>query len=105
MITVPSYFNNSQRQATCDAAKIAGLNVLRIINEPTAAVLAYGLETLYYNEKQTVFVFDMGGGTTDITIATIERGDIRVISTCGDTHFGGQDFDNKLIEFSIAEFL
>lgn len=101
VITVPAYFNDAQRQATKDAGKIAGLDVKRIINEPTAAALAYGLD----NEKeQKIMVYDLGGGTFDVSIIEIGDGVIEVLSTNGDTHLGGDDFDNKVIQWMIAEF-
>ncbi len=101
VITVPAYFNDAQRQATKDAGKIAGLEVKRIINEPTAAALAYGLD----NEKeQRIMVYDLGGGTFDVSIIEIGDGVIEVLSTNGDTHLGGDDFDNKVIQWMIAEF-
>ena len=99
--TVPSYFNDAQRQATKDAGKIAGLDVKRIINEPTAAALAYGLD----NEKeQKILVYDLGGGTFDVSIIEIGDGVIEVLATNGDTHLGGDDFDNKIIQWMIDEF-
>jgi molecular chaperone DnaK len=101
VITVPAYFNDSQRQATKDAGKIAGLNVKRIINEPTAASLAYGLDK---KADQTIVVFDLGGGTFDVSILDIGEGVFEVRATNGDTHLGGDDFDKKLIDFLIAEF-
>ena len=101
VITVPAYFNDAQRQATKDAGKIAGLDVKRIINEPTAAALAYGLD----NEKeQKIMVYDLGGGTFDVSIIEIGDGVIEVLSTNGDTHLGGDDFDQKIIDWMIAEF-
>ncbi|MCQ2497480.1 MAG: molecular chaperone DnaK [Lachnospiraceae bacterium] len=101
VITVPAYFNDAQRQATKDAGKIAGLDVKRIINEPTAAALAYGLD----NEKeQKIMVYDLGGGTFDVSIIEIGDGVIEVLATNGDTHLGGDDFDNKLTEYMISEF-
>ena len=101
VITVPAYFNDAERQATKDAGKIAGLDVKRIINEPTAAALAYGLD----NEKeQKILVYDLGGGTFDVSIIEIGDGVIEVLATNGDTHLGGDDFDNKLIDWMIAEF-
>ncbi|XP_065213344.1 heat shock 70 kDa protein-like [Planococcus citri] len=104
VITVPAYFNDSQRAATVDAAKIAGLNVLRIINEPTAAALAYGLEKIDSGDERKVFIFDLGGGTFDVSILTIEDGSFEVISTAGDTHLGGEDIDNKLVDHFVKEF-
>ena len=101
VITVPAYFNDAQRQATKDAGKIAGLEVKRIINEPTAAALAYGLD----NEKeQKIMVYDLGGGTFDVSIIDIGDGVIEVLATNGDTHLGGDDFDNKIIDWMLAEF-
>ena len=101
VITVPAYFNDAQRQATKDAGKIAGLEVKRIINEPTAAALAYGLD----NEKeQKIMVYDLGGGTFDVSIIEIGDGVIEVLATNGDTHLGGDDFDNKIINWMLAEF-
>ncbi len=101
VITVPAYFNDAQRQATKDAGKIAGLDVKRIINEPTAAALAYGLD----NEKeQKILVYDLGGGTFDVSIIEIGDGVIEVLATNGDTHLGGDDFDNKLIDWRVSEF-
>ncbi|KAJ2939549.1 hypothetical protein O0L34_g6381 [Tuta absoluta] len=102
VITVPAHFTDSQRQATKDAATIAGLNVLRIINEPTAAALAYGLDR--HEEERQVLVFDLGGGTFDVSILTIEEGIFEVRSTAGDTHLGGTDFDARLAEHFAAEF-
>ena len=101
VITVPAYFNDAQRQATKDAGKIAGLEVKRIINEPTAAALAYGLD----NEKeQKIMVYDLGGGTFDVSIIEIGDGVIEVLATNGDTHLGGDDFDNKITQWMIDEF-
>ena len=101
VITVPAYFNDSQRQATKDAGKIAGLDVKRIINEPTAAALAYGLD----NEKeQKIMVYDLGGGTFDVSIIEIGEGVIEVLATNGDTHLGGDDFDQKIIDWMVKEF-
>jgi molecular chaperone DnaK len=101
VITVPAYFNDAQRQATKDAGKIAGLDVKRIINEPTAAALAYGLD----NEKeQKIMVYDLGGGTFDVSIIEIGDGVIEVLATNGDTHLGGDDFDQKIIDWMLAEF-
>ncbi|XP_065210434.1 heat shock 70 kDa protein cognate 4-like [Planococcus citri] len=102
VITVPAYFNDSQRAATVDAAKIAGLNVLRIINEPTAAAIAYGLEERS-SDVQNVLIFDLGGGTFDVSILTLHNGVFEVISTAGDTHLGGEDFDNKMINYFVEE--
>ena len=101
VITVPAYFNDAQRQATKDAGKIAGLDVKRIINEPTAAALAYGLD----NEKeQKIMVYDLGGGTFDVSIIEIGDGVIEVLATAGDNHLGGDDFDQKVTDWMISEF-
>jgi molecular chaperone DnaK len=101
VITVPAHFNDAQRQATKDAGRIAGLEVLRIINEPTAAALAYGMDKL---ENETVLVFDLGGGTFDVSILTVGEGVVEVRSTAGDTHLGGDDFDRRLVDFLADEF-
>jgi len=104
VITVPAYFNDAQRQATKDAGAIAGLNVMRIINEPTAAALAYGLEKNLKGEKN-VLIFDLGGGTFDVSILTIDEGSLfEVRSTAGDTHLGGEDFDNRMVDHFCEEF-
>ena len=103
VITVPAYFNDSQRQATKDAGVISGLNVLRIINEPTAAAIAYGLDKKTQGEKN-VLIFDLGGGTFDVSVLTIEDGIFEVKSTAGDTHLGGEDFDNRLVNHFVQEF-
>ena len=103
VVTVPAYFNDSQRQATKDAGLIAGLNVLRIINEPTAAAIAYGLDKKQEGERN-VLIFDLGGGTFDVSLLTIEEGIFEVKSTAGDTHLGGEDFDNRLVNHFLAEF-
>lgn len=104
VVTVPAYFNDSQRQATKDAGVIAGLNVLRIINEPTAAALAYGLDKNLKGEKN-VLIFDLGGGTFDVSILAIDEGSLfEVKSTAGDTHLGGEDFDNRLVNHFVEEF-
>ena len=103
VVTVPAYFNDSQRQATKDAGIIAGLNVLRIINEPTAAAIAYGLQ-LNVTEEKNVLVFDLGGGTADVSVLTIEDGIFEVKSTSGITHLGGEDFDNRMVNHFILEF-
>ncbi|KAL3623931.1 70-kilodalton heat shock protein [Castilleja foliolosa] len=105
VVTVPAYFNDSQRQATKDAGAIAGLNVLRIINEPTAAAIAYGLDKKSSRRgEQNVLVFDLGGGTFDVSLLTIEEGIFEVKSTAGDTHLGGEDFDNRLVNHFVSEF-
>jgi len=103
VITVPAYFGDSQRQATKDAGVIAGLNVLRIINEPTAAAIAYGLDNKCEKEKH-VLIFDCGGGTHDCTLLSIEDGIFEVKATAGDSHLGGEDFDNMLVEHFVKEF-
>merc|ERR1712174_140992 len=104
VITVPAYFNDSQRQATKDAGVIAGLNVLRIINEPTAAAIAYGLDKKKGSSECNVLIFDLGGGTFDVSILTIEEGIFEVKSTAGDTHLGGEDFDNRMVDHFVNEF-
>uniref|UniRef100_A0A7S0DX51 Heat shock protein 70 n=1 Tax=Hanusia phi TaxID=3032 RepID=A0A7S0DX51_9CRYP len=103
VITVPAYFNDSQRQATKDAGLIAGLNVLRIINEPTAAAIAYGLEKKGTGERN-ILIYDLGGGTFDVSLLTIDDGIFEVKATAGDTHLGGEDFDNRLVQFVLQEF-
>merc|ERR1711861_86031 len=102
VITVPAYFNDSQRQATKDAGSISGLNVLRIINEPTAAAIAYGLDKK--GPEKNVLIFDLGGGTFDVSLLTIEEGIFEVKATAGDTHLGGEDFDNRMVEYFTQEF-
>merc|ERR1712142_441991 len=104
VVTVPAYFNDSQRQATKDAGVTSGLNVLRIINEPTAAAIAYGLDKKKGASEQNVLIFDLGGGTFDVSILTIEDGIFEVKSTAGDTHLGGEDFDNRLVNHFVQEF-
>ncbi|KAI5953376.1 SSA3 [Candida jiufengensis] len=104
VVTVPAYFNDSQRQATKDAGLIAGLNVLRIINEPTAAAIAYGLDKKGAKGEHNVLIFDLGGGTFDVSILAIDEGIFEVKATAGDTHLGGEDFDNRLVNFFIQEF-
>lgn len=101
VITVPAYFNDSQRQATKDAGKIAGLEVLRLVNEPTAAALAYGLET---KKDETIAVFDFGGGTFDVSILEVGEGVVEVKSTNGDTHLGGDNLDQRIIDWIVEEF-
>nr|AEG19530.1 heat shock protein 70 [Glaciozyma antarctica] len=103
VVTVPAYFNDSQRQATKDAGVISGMNVLRIINEPTAAAIAYGLDKKTVGEKN-VLIFDLGGGTFDVSLLTIEEGIFEVKATAGDTHLGGEDFDNRLVTHFVGEF-
>ncbi|EPY40429.1 heat-shock protein hsp70, partial [Angomonas deanei] len=104
VVTVPAYFNDSQRQATKDAGTIAGLEVLRIINEPTAAAIAYGLDKGDDGKERNVLIFDLGGGTFDVTLLTIDGGIFEVKATAGDTHLGGEDFDNRLVTFFTEEF-
>jgi len=106
VITVPAYFNDSQRQATKDAGAITGLNVLRIINEPTAAAIAYGLDKKASGDKaeRNVLIFDLGGGTFDVSLLTIEEGIFEVKATAGDTHLGGEDFDSRLVNFFCIGF-
>merc|ERR1711936_397819 len=104
VVTVPAYFNDSQRQATKDAGMIAGLNVLRIINEPTAAAIAYGLDKKKGQGECNVLIFDLGGGTFDVSILSIEDGIFEVKSTAGDTHLGGEDFDNRMVDHLVNEF-
>merc|ERR1711912_90162 len=103
VVTVPAYFNDSQRQATKDAGTISGMNILRIINEPTAAAIAYGLDKKVGAERN-VLIFDLGGGTFDVSVLSIEDGIFEVKSTAGDTHLGGEDFDNRLVNHFIQEF-
>jgi L1 cell adhesion molecule like protein len=103
VVTVPAYFNDSQRQATKDAGAIAGINVLRIINEPTAAAIAYGLDKKATGERH-VLIFDLGGGTFDVSVLSIDDGIFEVKSTAGDTHLGGEDFDNRLVNHFVNEF-
>ena len=104
IVTVPAYFNDSQRQATKDAGTISGLNVLRIINEPTAAAIAYGLDKQQGKTEENVLIFDLGGGTFDVSLLTLEDGLFEVKATNGDTHLGGEDFDNRLVEYCAGEF-
>ncbi|XP_047939177.1 heat shock cognate 70 kDa protein-like [Salvia hispanica] len=104
VVTVPAYFNDSQRQATMAAGTIAGLNVVRIINEPTAAAIAYGLDIGGNNVAKNVLIFDLGGGTFDVSVATIEAGIIEVKAIAGDTHLGGQDFDSRMVNHFVKEF-
>lgn len=103
VVTVPAYFNDSQRQATKDAGTISGLNVKRIINEPTAAAIAYGLDKRE-REELKVLIFDLGGGTFDVSLLTIDNGIFEVKATAGDTHLGGEDFDNLLVDFAVQDF-
>ena len=102
VVTVPAYFNDSQRQATKDAGQIAGLNILRIINEPTAAAIAYGLDNA--KEEKHVLIFDLGGGTFDVSLLNIDDGIFEVKATAGDTHLGGEDFDQLIMQHFIQEF-
>ena len=105
VVTVPAYFNDAQRQATKDAGVIAGINVLRIINEPTAAAIAYGLEKMGKGgQEKNVLIFDLGGGTFDVSILSIEDGIFEVKATAGDTHLGGEDFDNRMVDHFVKEF-
>lgn len=101
VITVPAYFNDAQRQATKDAGRIAGLNVKRIINEPTAAALAYGLDN---GKTQKVMVYDLGGGTFDVSLIQIGDGIVQVLATCGDNHLGGDDFDARVADWLVRNF-
>ena len=104
VVTVPAYFNDSQRQATKDAGRIAGLNVMRIISEPTAAAIAYGLDKKSDTTEKIVLIFDLGGGMFNVSVLVIEEGIFEVKSTAGDTHLGGEDFDNRMVEFFTEEF-
>ena len=104
IVTVPAYFNDSQRQATKDAGTISGLNVLRIINEPTAAAIAYGLDKQAGKKEENVLIFDLGGGTFDVSLLALEDGLFEVKATNGNTHLGGEDFDNRLVEYCAGEF-
>src|SRR5699024_11499628 len=102
VITVPAYFNDAERQATKDAGRIAGLEVERIINEPTAAALAYGIDK--DDQDQTILVYDLGGGTFDVSILDIGDGTFEVVSTAGDNRLGGDDFDQVIIDYMVQEF-
>ena len=102
VITVPAYFNDAQRQATKEAGQIAGLNVLRIVNEPTAAALAYGLDK--GDKEQTILVFDLGGGTFDVSLLEIGEGVVEVRATSGDNHLGGDDWDDRIVEWLVDKF-
>ncbi|XP_021829897.1 heat shock cognate 70 kDa protein-like [Prunus avium] len=104
VITVPSYFNDAQRQATIKAGELAGLNVLRILNEPTAAAIAYGIDKKAGRHKRNVMIFDWGGGTLDVSLLTIGHGVFEVKATAGDTHLGGEDLDNRLVNYCVQEF-
>ncbi|KAL0454860.1 UNVERIFIED_CONTAM: Heat shock protein BIP2 [Sesamum latifolium] len=99
VVTVPAYFNDAQRQATKDAGAIAGLNVVRIINEPTAAAIAYGLDK--EGVEKNILVFDLGGGTFDVSILSMDNGVFEVLATNGDTHLGGEDFDHRLMDYFV----
>merc|ERR1712028_92307 len=101
VVTVPAYFNDAQRQATKDAGAISGMNVLRIINEPTAAAIAYGLDK---KSEQNILVYDLGGGTFDVSLLTIDNGVFEVVATNGDTHLGGEDFDQRVVQHFIKIF-
>lgn len=103
VVTVPAYFNDAQRNATKDAGVIAGLNILRIINEPTAAAIAYGLDKKTSSDKN-VLIFDLGGGTFDVSVLVIDNGIFEVKSTAGDTHLGGEDFDSRMVTHFVQEF-
>ena len=105
VITVPAYFNDSQRQATKDAGVITGLNVLRVINEPTAAAIAYGLDKKSSTEEKNILIFDLGGGTFDVSILSIDGGVFEVKATAGDTHLGGEDFDNRMVNHFVQVIL
>ena len=104
VVTVPAYFNDSQRQATKDAGTISGMNVMRIINEPTAAAIAYGLDKKLSGKEQNILIFDLGGGTFDVSILSIDEGVFEVKATAGDTHLGGEDFDNRVVNHFVEEF-
>jgi L1 cell adhesion molecule like protein len=104
VITVPAYFNDNQRQATKDAGAISGMNVLRIINEPTAAAIAYGLGSGKSAKERNVLIYDLGGGTFDVSLLNIQGGVFTVKATAGDTHLGGQDFDTNLLDYCKKEF-
>ena len=103
VVTVPAYFNDAQRQATKDAGTIAGLQVERVLNEPTAAAIAYGLDRKN-NKEENILVFDLGGGTFDVTLLTIDNGVFEVKATAGDTHLGGEDFDQRMMDYCISQF-
>ena len=102
VVTVPAYFNDAQRQSTKDAGIIAGLNVLRIINEPTAAAIAYGLDKV--NNEKNILIYDLGGGTFDVSLLTLDDGVFECRAVCGDGHCGGEDFDNRLVDYFMKEF-
>lgn len=102
VVTVPAYFNDAQRAATKDAGTIAGLNVMRVVNEPTAAALAYGLDKT--GEERQIVVYDLGGGTFDVSILTVDNGAFEVLATAGDTHLGGEDFDQRVMNFFVKKY-
>ena len=104
VVTVPAYFNDAQRAATKDAGTIAGLNVLRVVNEPTAAALAYGLDKKADKEERQIIVYDLGGGTFDVSILTVDEGVFEVLATAGDTHLGGEDFDQRVIHYLVKKY-
>ena len=104
VVTVPAYFNDAQRQATKDAGTIAGLEVIRIVNEPSAAAMAYGLDKKQKNGELNILVFDLGGGTFDVSVLSIEDGVFEVLSTAGDTHLGGEDFDQRVADHFVKVF-
>jgi len=105
VVTVPAYFNDSQRKATIDAGAIAGLNIMRVMNEPTAAAVAYGLDNRTdYDGERNIFVFDLGGGTFDVSLLTIKGNNFQVKATAGNTHLGGEDFDNRMVNYFVQEF-
>jgi molecular chaperone DnaK (HSP70) len=104
VVTVPAYFNDAQRQATKDAGVIAGLKIERVLNEPTAAAIAYGLDNANNTKEENILVFDLGGGTFDVTLLTIDNGVFEVKATAGDTHLGGEDFDQRLMDFALTQF-
>merc|ERR1711934_947423 len=104
VVTVPAYFNDGQRQATKDAGTIAGLTVMRIINEPTAAAIAYGLDKKGASSEKNILVYDLGGGTFDVSILTIDQGVFEVLATNGDTHLGGEDFDQRIMDHFVKLF-
>lgn len=104
VVTVPAYFNDAQRAATKDAGTIAGLNVLRVVNEPTAAALAYGLDKKDDKTERQIIVYDLGGGTFDVSILTVDEGVFEVQATAGDTHLGGEDFDNRVIDYFTKQY-
>src|ERR1700761_2873974 len=102
VVTVPAYSTDAQRAATKDAGTIAGLNVLRVVNEPTAAALAYGLDKT--DKERQIVVYDLGGGTFDVSVLTVDQGVFEVLSTAGDTHLGGEDFDQRVVDFFVKSY-